>query len=55
MLSPYIRGEKQHTDVTWLLSCWALTGFSDINTLINKMNQLAYQDFKSNKDNTRLA
>lgn len=54
MLSPYIRGEKQHTDVFWLLSCWALSGFSDINVLINKMNQLAYQDFKSNKDNTRV-
>ncbi len=55
MLKPYIKGDKHHTDIYWLLSCWALNGFSDINTLINKMNQLAYQDFKSNKDNTRLA
>lgn len=54
MLKPYIKGDKSHTDIGWLLSCWALKNFPDINTLINKMNLLAYQDVKK-QDNSRLA
>lgn len=54
MLNPYIEGKKLHTDVSWLLYCWALNEFPNINTLINNMNQLAHQDFKK-QDNTRLA
>jgi hypothetical protein len=54
MLNPYIKGEKRDGNVSWLLSCWALKKFPDINTLINNMNQLAYQDFKK-QDNSRLA
>ena len=48
MLKPYIKGEKHHTDISWLLFCWALKGFTDINILINKMNQLAQRKTTDN-------
>jgi hypothetical protein len=54
MLLPYIKGEKDHTDVGWILDCWALSGFPDLNGMLNKMNQLAYQNTNQNNDsNTR--
>jgi hypothetical protein len=54
MLLPYIKGEKDHTDVGWILDCWALSGFPDLNKMLNKMNQLAYQNTNQNNDsNTR--
>ena len=51
MLLPYIKGEKKHTDVGWILNCWALKGFPDLNEMINKMNQLAYQNTKKDTFN----
>ena len=58
MLKPYIEGDtglmKNQTDISWLLLCWALNGFPDINIMLNKINQLAYQDTKQN-NNTRIA
>jgi hypothetical protein len=48
MLKPYISGEKNQTDIFWILSCWALNGFGDINLMLNKMNQLAFQNTKNN-------
>jgi hypothetical protein len=54
MVLPYIKGEKNHTDVDWILFCWALRGFSDLNGMLNKMNQLAYQKTnQNNNSNTR--
>ena len=54
MLLPYIKGEKKHTDVGWILNCWALKGFPDLNEMINKMNRLAYQNTnQNNNSNTR--
>ena len=54
MVLPYIKGEKNHTDVTWMLACWAFKGFPDLNEMINKMNQLAYQNTnQNNNSNTR--
>ena len=58
MLKPYIEGDigllKNQTDIGWVLLCWALNGFPDINIMLNKINQLAYQDTKQN-NNTRIA
>ena len=51
MLLPYIKDEKRHTDVAWILECWALRGFPDLNGMVNKINQLAYQN--TNQNNTR--
>jgi hypothetical protein len=53
MLKPYIKGEKEHTDVNWLLLCWASNGFKDIRLFLADINKLAFQDTKPT-DNTRL-
>jgi hypothetical protein len=52
MLKPYIKGEKYHTDVSWLLLCWASNGFKDIRLFLADINKLAFQDTKPT-DNTR--
>lgn len=44
MLEPYISGEKEQVDIAFILYCWALKGFGDINVMLNKMNNLAYQN-----------
>ena len=48
MLKPYITGNKDSTDIGWILACWALNGFGDIDVMLNKMNQLAIQNTKNN-------
>jgi hypothetical protein len=53
MLKPYINGEKHHTDISWILMCWASKGFKDINLFLSDLNKLAYQE-TNQKDNTRL-
>jgi len=53
MLKPYINGEKYHTDITWILLCWASKGFKDINLFLSDLNKLAYQK-KQIKQITRL-
>jgi hypothetical protein len=53
MLTPYIKGQKKDLNVSWLLICWALKDFPDISELVNKINQLAYQDFQK-QNNTKL-
>jgi hypothetical protein len=52
MILPYIKGEKDHTDVSWILTCWALRGFPDLNGMLNKMNQLAYQNANQNNNSS---
>jgi hypothetical protein len=54
MLKPYLKMEKQHTDISWILLCWASKGFKDINLFLSDLNKLAYQDTKPTND-TRLA
>jgi hypothetical protein len=54
MLFPYIKGEKEDTEIVWILSCWALNGFPDLGGMLNKMNQLAYQN-TSKDSKTKLA
>jgi len=51
MLLPYIKDEKFHEDVYWVLKCWALRGFPDLDEMLNKMNQLAYQNTKKDTFN----
>ena len=41
MLKPYIEGKKRHTDISWIILCWAKNGFPDLNKMINKINALA--------------
>jgi hypothetical protein len=48
MLKNEMDKNRPHTDVYWLMSCWALNGFKDINGLLTKMNDLAYQETGSN-------
>jgi hypothetical protein len=54
MLKPYISGDKEHTDMYWILLCWASRGFKDLNLFLSDINKLAIQDTKPT-DNTRLA
>jgi hypothetical protein len=51
MLKPYINREKNNTDIYWFLLCWAQNGFPDINQMLNKVNQLAYNNTKNNVNN----
>ena len=53
MLKPYINGKKHHTDISWILMCWASKGFKDINLFLSDLNKLAYQE-TNQTDNTRL-
>jgi hypothetical protein len=54
MLLPYINGTKEDTNVGWILDCWALRGFPDLDGMLNKMNDLAYQNTnQNNNSNTR--
>ena len=53
MLKPYINGKKHHTDIDWILMCWASKGFKDINLFLSDLNKLAYQE-TNQTDNTRL-
>ena len=41
MLKPYLEGSKQNTDVGWIIGCWALNKFPDLQTMLNKLNRLA--------------
>jgi hypothetical protein len=55
MIKPYITGEKHDDNVYWILCCWALNGFSDLQLLLSKLNKLAYQDSDKKSDNSKLA
>ena len=41
MLKPYIETKKKHTDISWILYCWASNNFPDLNTMLNRINMLA--------------
>jgi hypothetical protein len=54
MISPYIKGTKKDTNVGWVLYCWALSGFKNLDEMLNKINDLAYQNTnQNNNSNTR--
>lgn len=50
MIKPYVDGTKIDTDLYWLILCWALSGFNDINKTLNKMNQMAFKNIRNNND-----
>jgi hypothetical protein len=50
MIKPYMMGDEEDTDITWLLSCWASNGFPDINHMLKRINQLAFQQTSSSGD-----
>ena len=52
MLLPYIKGEKNNDDVSWVLACWALRGFPDLSEMLNKINNLAYQNTNQNNNSS---
>lgn len=57
MLKPYIEEKKIHTDIYWILACWALNNFPDLNTMLNRINMLAKNDTNTtnNKGKSNLA
>ena len=50
MIKPYLIGQKHQTDITWLLSCWASNGFPNINHMLKRINELAFQQTSSSGD-----
>ena len=50
MIKPYLMGQKKHTDINWLLGCWASKGFPNINHMLKRMNELAFQQTSSSGD-----
>jgi hypothetical protein len=50
MIKPYLIGQKHQTDITWLLSCWASKGFPNINHMLKRINELAFQQTSSSGD-----
>ena len=51
MFEPYIRRDKNNTNVYWYLLCWAHRQFPDITKMIEKTNELAFEYEKSNQNN----
>ena len=47
---PFIKKEKTNTNATWLIICWALNGYIDIQEWIGKMNLLALNKQSSSGD-----
>jgi hypothetical protein len=41
MVKPYITRDKDNTEFYWFLLCWAQRGFTDINKMLQDINQLA--------------
>jgi hypothetical protein len=50
MIKPYLIGQKNQQDIYWLLNCWASKGFPDINQMLDRINQLAFQQTSSSGD-----
>jgi hypothetical protein len=48
---PFINKQKEDVDAKWLILCWSLNGFPDIEGWINRINQLAVQKSKSAPNN----
>jgi len=41
MIKPYVLRDKSHTDIYWLLSCWAKQGYKDLSQFLSELNSLA--------------
>ena len=48
---PFINKQKNDDDADFLIMCWALNGFPDIEGWISRINQLAVQKSKSTPNN----
>jgi hypothetical protein len=48
---PFINKQKEDVDAKWLILCWSLNGFPDIEGWISRINQLAVQKSKSAPNN----
>ena len=48
---PFINKQKEDVDAEWLILCWSLNGFPDIEGWISRINQLAVQKSKSAPNN----
>jgi len=55
MLKNELTKMNPHTDAFWLLTCWALNGFEDLNKFTNRLNDLAYQKTGNPNDDTQYA
>ena len=49
LLTPYLLFPKEYT-IEWLMGCWALKGFVDLEGVVNRMNELAMNN--SEQDDT---
>lgn len=45
-LKPYITKQKHQVDISWILICWAMNGFEDLNNFLAKLNDLAQKEFQ---------
>jgi hypothetical protein len=52
MLKPYILMDKYSIEVNWLLYCWAQRGFTDLNQMLQNINQLALKQNNKSQQNT---
>jgi len=53
MIRPYMTQDMETTDFHWFLLCWAQRGFTDINKMLQTINQLALkQNNKLQQNNT---
>ena len=56
MIKPYLTFSKSSVDVSYLIYCWIEKDYPDINQMLNKINQLAFnQNKKSNPSGTNVA
>ena len=53
MIKPYITKQKTNNDVSFILFCWTERGFTDLNQMLQNINQLALkQNNQSQQNNT---
>jgi len=50
MFEPYIRRDKDDINVYWYLVCWAHRQFPDLNKMMEKINELAFE-YENSKEN----
>lgn len=55
-IKPYLKGSfRDNIDISYLLYCWALKGFPDINQMLNRINDLALNQSQNQQDNSNVA
>ena len=51
MIKPYITKQKTNNDVSFILFCWTERGFTDLNQMLQNINQLALKQNKQSQQN----